>query len=398
MKRRFRVSILLLAGILLLGAGLIGLTTVPDIMQYAFLPKTEKNQAQLPAPDSGEEGDSSPALQESTGKTLLEQYDKAMETMAEAFPKLTLHGVRTGVMLNTENGKSLNEITVYAAGPNWNAVYTPKIVKGRPIERLDTAEKSPVIVLDEETAFKLFGGTDPVGQYLTMDGKWLEVVGVAAHSRRIGETGKYAAWVPLEGVTDCSLMVLSVPANTVDRFPMFQTQAKGAFTEGTAISLAKEKARALMPLLLVFVVLAAWLLTRLIRWLTGYARIQLEKVKAENKRSYAGRLIPYAIGQMLPVILLFAGALAACYGVAVLAMKPMGIFPEWVPEMMGEYNSWISRFWELAGDAAKPVTMKTAELAEVQFWSGLILWGTLLILLRAAKKTLAGFGKKNTED
>ena len=38
MERKFRFSFLLLAGILLLGAGLIGLTSVPDVMQYAFLP------------------------------------------------------------------------------------------------------------------------------------------------------------------------------------------------------------------------------------------------------------------------------------------------------------------------------------------------------------------------
>ena len=50
MERKFRFSFLLLVGILLLGAGLIGLTTVPDVLQYAFLPSSVSNtETMLPA-------------------------------------------------------------------------------------------------------------------------------------------------------------------------------------------------------------------------------------------------------------------------------------------------------------------------------------------------------------
>ena len=48
--------------------------------------------------------------------------------------------------------------------------------------------------------------------------------------------------------------------------------------------------------------------------------------------------------------------------------------------------------------SAQPITMKTPELAEVQFWSSLILWGTFVILLRAAKKTLTGFIVKKEKE
>ena len=53
MKRRFHLSFLLLAGILMLGAGLIGLTTVPDLMQYAFIPQAETD-ALMPASSPAE--------------------------------------------------------------------------------------------------------------------------------------------------------------------------------------------------------------------------------------------------------------------------------------------------------------------------------------------------------
>ena len=376
MKRRFRVSFLLLAGILLAGIGLAGLASVRDVMQYAV------------QPSAGNE------------TSMTDIYEEALRTMAAGFPKLTLHGVKADASLGAEGNRFQNNIMLYAAGPSWHEVYPMRLRSGRPIMPQDTEQKAGVIVLDEQTARDFFGNTETDGKTVELGGKKLEVVGVAEHSRRIGETGEYAAWVPLDQVKDCDLIVLSVPAEGVNRFPVFQTQAKTVFgeeTAGTAIDISKEKFRALLPLLLVFLAAAVWLLTRWFRWLAGYSRIQLEKVKAESKRRYTLQLLPYAAGQLLPAALLFAVTLAACYGLAMLAMEPLRIFPEWIPESLGEYDSWISRFWDLAGSAARPVTVKTPELTEVQFYGNLILWGTLLLLLRAGKQVLAGLARRKEE-
>ena len=80
-----------------------------------------------------------------------------------------------------------------------------------------------------------------------------------------------------------------------------------------------------------------------------------------------------------------------------LAIHPLTIFPEWIPDTLGEYTSWINRFWTLVGQAAAPVNLRTPELAQIQLWKGLIQWGTLLILLWAAKNALTG-SRKRKED
>ena len=395
MKRRFHLSFLLLAGILMLGAGLIGLTTVPDLMQYAFIPQAETETVMpetLPA-----EGESAGQLPAETKSTMLEQYDKALAEMGSAFPKLTLHGVKSGAGLDCMDEHQA--VYLYAVGPSWNEVYTPRIVNGRELVRLDAEYKNDAIILDEQTAFKFFHTEDPIGRKVTLNGTEMEVAGVAAHSRRIGETGEFAAWVPLGTVKNCELMVLSAAERSISLFAVFQNQAQAYFgTDGTAISLTKEKTRALMPLLLIFLVVAVWLLKRWIRWVAGYGRARVAEVKAESKKRYALQLIPYLAAKLLPAALLIALTAAACYGVAVLAVSPLWSFPEWVPETLGEYPSWISKFWDLTGMGTKTVSIRTPELAEVQFWSGLILWGTILILLRAAKNTLTGFGRKNREE
>lgn len=378
MKRRFRFSILLLAGILLLGAGLVGLASVRNVMQYAFLPPAD------------------------AGTSMLKFYDESLKDMTAAFPRLTLYGVKAGAELGTEDRTRQGNVTVYAVGPSWYEVYPTKLRSGRPLVRLDAENKSDVIVLDEKTAFQLFHTLDVEGKTLKMgeEEKEYTVAGVADHSRRIGETGEYAAWMPLDRLAGCDLMVLAAPAEAVNRFPMFENQARTAlqgFGTGTAIDISKEKSRAMLPLLVVFVVLAVWLLARWIRWLAGFSRRRLEKVKAESKRRYTLQLLPYAAGQLLPALLLAVLTLAACYGTAVLAVSPMKVFPEWIPDALGEYDSWIGRFWALAAESAKPVSLKTAELVEVQFCSGLIQWGTLLVLLRAVKKVLAGIGRKDPQ-
>jgi len=416
MKRKSRFSFLLLAGVLLLAAGLIGLSTVPDLMQYAFLPEKTGSAADssymsaLPAddmddytsddPDESQYSGSQTGAKENENSTpLLERYDEIVyPAMGEMFPRLTLHSIKSSETVSLENGRSETGITLYAVGPVWNEVYTPKIIKGRPIDRIDAEKKAKVIVLDEKIAFSLFIDKDPLGETVKFDdGTELEVVGIAQHSRRIGETGLYAAWVPLDLITNSELMVLSAHSTSMNMFAMFRTQAQSYYTGGTAISLTKEKNRAILPLLLVFVVVAFWLLKRWMGWLTGYCRIQIEKVKAEGKRRYLMKLLPYAAGQLLPMLLLIVVTVAAYFALAVVVINPIRIFPEWLPETLGEYTSWIERFWTLVGTSAQPVTMKTPELTEVQFWSNLILWGTILIVLRAAKQTLTGFLRKKED-
>ncbi len=409
MKRSFRFSFILLAGILLLAGGLIGLAATPDLIQYAFLPPAEQDDpfladqsstGQMQTGDVDDPEDSLPeqsrAGQSGQENTLLDLYDKALESMGDLFPKLTLHGVKADASVRKgKNGQ--NGIFLYSVGPSWNDVYTPRIVKGRPILRLDAENRAPVIVLDEKTAFTLFQGGNAIGETVELDGETREVVGIAAHSRQVGETGEYAAWIPLAAAKSCDLMVLSAPAASANYYTMFETLAKDACGKGTTISMGREKTMAMLPLLVLFVILAIWLLTRWIGWVAGYGRRQIEKVRAESKRRYTLPLIPYASGQLLPPALLLILSVAACYGVAVLAISPVKTFPEWIPDTLGEYTSWISRFWYLAGKAAEPVTMKTPELARVQLWSGMIRWGAMLVLLRAAKTALTGFGKKKEE-
>ena len=364
MKKKKRISVILLAGILLLGAGLIGLQTTPGLIQYAFIP------------GSGTAADTQ------------SQYETVRNTLAEAFPRLTLAGVRNGVTL-TAAGLSQNDVCLYRTGAEWHDVYPRRMLSGRMITGADAEAGAKVIVLDGDTAFRFFGEKDAVGNTVTLGDQTLEVVGVAEHSRRIGETGKYAAWTPLGAASDCEMMTLTaVDPGNGGMATAFQNAAAESFGSGTLISLYKEKTRAEMMPRWIAVFLAVWLLKRGIGLLTRYWRRQMAQVREESQKRYTGRLIPYAAARIAPAALLTAAVIGAGYALAVFAVSPAYVFPEWIPESLGDFSKWGERFWHLTGTSAKAVTLKTPELAEIRFWGGLVRWGTVMALFGAMKTAM----------
>ena len=351
---------MLLAGLILLGAGLAGLLSEPGLVQYAFLPSRD---------------------QETDYLSLLRDCRSAM---GESFPLLTLHAQKNQVTLSAGD-LTQSEICLYLTGPSWNEVNPRRLLAGRPVSNAEAERGDQVIVLDQETAFRFFGEEDPIGKTVSLGDTKLEVIGVAVHSRRIGETGSRAAWAPLGTVRDPDLMVLSAPAcSDSSLLSSFRTHAEESFGTGTLISLPKEKTAAAMLPRIAAIVFALMLLKRWITWLTGFLRRKVNLVREESRRRYAARLIPFALVQFLPVVLLLALTIGAGYLLAAFAMEPIRIFPEYVPESLGNFAAWGSRFWDLTAAAASPVSLKTPELAEIQFYSGLIRWGTVLALLGIA--------------
>ena len=373
MKHRMGFPLLLAAGLLLLFTGMIGLWNSPALLQYAFVPR--------------ENGGANPP-------SMAEKLETARESMGEAFPLLTLHGEKTGVTLTAGN-TSLNDVCLYMTGASWHEVYPRRMICGRPLSGIDARQKAKVIVLDEKTAFSFFGEADPLGKTVKIDEIQFEVVGVAAHSRRVGEPGALAAWIPLDVMPACDLMVLSAPAQgNSGLWTVFLTGAAEVFGAGTMICLPREKLAAGMMPRLTLILLAIWLLKRWLKVLSAFWRERVNRIRERNSHSYLGRVLPYALVQTLPAVLLTGLTIAAGYGIAVLAAEPIRFFPNWVPESLGDFSAWVSRFWDLTAEAARPVSLQTPELAEIRFRTGFVRWGLLLALLGTVRLCV---GKKTRD-
>ncbi len=373
MKQGFRMTLLLLLGAALLLGGLAGVWLSPEVIQYAFVPPAGKTAAELQA--------------------LLED---AREVLQESFPLLTLHGQRSGVTL-TAGTRSRDDICLYQVASGWNEVYPRRFLAGRPVSPLEAAEGAAVIVLDERTAFQLFGDTEAVGRSVKMGETSLEVIGVAGHSRRIGETGAFAAWTPLAPAADMELTVLSAPAPAdASLMTLFETTARERFGAGTLISTRKEKQTVTMILRWVLLLAALWGMAAAVRRVKRLGSRQAARIRAEKQHRYPARLIPWAAVRLLPVFLSVCGLIAAGAGLAWLAFSPARTFPEWVPESLGNFATWGDRFWSLTRKAAEPMTLRTPELAELRFWGALVRWGTVLTLMGVIRGGMAG--KKRAQE
>ena len=136
MKNQKRIPLLCALGLILTLAGLAGLYSGPQTSQYVFPPAAVDAK-----------------------KTLT----RAEESLGGAFAAVSLHGVSEGITVETEQ-RSQGEITLYQIAGDWRGVYPQQEKAGRFLSRGDQEAGSRVIVLDEATAFKLFGDEDAIGQ------------------------------------------------------------------------------------------------------------------------------------------------------------------------------------------------------------------------------------------
>jgi putative ABC transport system permease protein len=81
---------------------------------------------------------------------------------------------------------ALHHAYLIGAGENYCAALGIRILRGRDFEIADRGRKPIPVIVNRTLAHELFGGRDPVGQYLMMGGERedrLQIVGVAANSR-----------------------------------------------------------------------------------------------------------------------------------------------------------------------------------------------------------------------
>jgi putative ABC transport system permease protein len=68
---------------------------------------------------------------------------------------------------------------VYGVEPNYQQIAGLRLVSGRFFSDTEAAHAAPLCVLGEAARWRLFGETDPLGQFVKVNEQWFEVIGVA---------------------------------------------------------------------------------------------------------------------------------------------------------------------------------------------------------------------------
>lgn len=374
MARKRRIHFLIPLGCLLIIAALIGLLGTPRLIQYAFLPDDE-----------------------------LSVYIDRMETLEASLDGATavtaLHGLKADISLTAEGGAVESGITLYMVGERWNEAYPRRMAEGEPLSPAALKAREKAIVLDESLAFSLFGDRGSLSRRVSLNGQDYEVVGVAKHARRIGETGRFAAWIPLasDETAGCDLMVFTaVSGLDGGLMTMIDSAAREVFGNGTLCGLMKERMRATIILRVIALAVALRLLGAWIGILKRIGAAWLAEYRARIKERYVRQMIGFIALRALAMLLALAATLAACWALMNFFVEPVKVFVEWVPEVLVSLDAIRGRFWELTGAAAAPVSFVTPELAEVRFWAFALRWGVILALTGVLLCAIDGFSRRKT--
>ena len=392
-KRKTRGKWLLALGALLMAAGLCMLALQPSVLQYCIVAPTDEAAPEPSGQESaGQEAQT--AKQESGAlKALYDAWQTRVgEDLSEVLSAASIAARDYGFALSGEGGSATATLT--AVGENWFSVYPRSLVSGRLMTQQELKDGDRLIVLDEPLAFKLFPTADPIGCELTIGTERYEVIGVVRYRRSVGEYEQYQAYIPYTSAAEDRLPMeivevcgVALPQSGASR--AFEDAGENWQDGGTFIDTDKEAMRGGIVARVLAIALGLYLILYLLRRLNRRTAGVGVDIRARLQTEYFRDMLPGLLPRFGLLALGYAALLAAAYGVLTLAIEPMYVFTEWIPDVLVELSSITERFWQLTSAAAAPIFIRTKEYAEIRFWSGLVRWGALSALTGALVMALS---------
>lgn len=406
-KRKLRGKWLAALGALLMAVALWMLHVEPSVLQYAATAPAQTGIATAGTASTGTEGaqavqgaqtdQDAQAQPDAEGSSALSQlaasWEKAAgDALGEVVSATAISARDYGFSLSSDAGSMT--LTLAAVGPGYFDVYPRYLVAGRlpTADELERGER--VAVLDEPAAFKLFPTSDPLEGRVRIGEAWYDVVGVARWSRDVGRYEQHQAYIPFACAArdDLPMEVVEVCARPLPRSGasrVFEESANTWLPGGTFVDTAKESMRASIAARAVAVALAVYALLYLARMLTRRAGALISDVRGRLRTTYMRDMLPWLLPRAALQALCAALLIAAFYGVLTVAIEPMYVFTEWIPDVLVELSSITERFWQLTSAAAKPVRVYTEAYARIRFWAGVLRWGLIALFTGALVMALS---------
>lgn len=338
------------------------------------------------APDPGEKGENYARLAESARKL--------GDGMKDALAWTAVGGAAETASVSSGDGSETASLV--AMGEGWLEVYPRFLVQGRRIGESELKEGAMVAMLDEGLAFKLFGEELPADATVKLNEAEFRVVGTVRHAgsllggRGVGDAHDCDVYVPLlaAGSAEIELDTLTLsalPRGGSGAAQLFEEAAQSQWQDGgTLINLKKEAMRReILPRVLLLIV-GLYAMVGLFKRMTRLAAGWIDGFRQALRNSYLKPLIPRLIGVIALILLGYGALIALTYLLMLFSAQPLYVFTEWVPENIVEWSSISKVFWSLTGEAARLVRVGTRELRVIEFWGGVLRWGTILVLLGAA--------------
>ncbi len=367
--------LVVLAAFITMGA--VAVYKVPQNLEYAFLPSinmTESSQTPQAQENENNEADTKKEKPPTALETRLKDLSLVKEELIGSVPAISLSCYYENAALTHSGGGSLQGQVIGLWG-DISATQRSVLLAGRQLYPDELTSSRPVAVIDEKTAVELFRDGAPIDRTFSFAGVEFKVVGVIRHKRTVGQRWAYRAMVPLMALDGASqnptLSVITGTGATGSRARTSFFSKLSSFAQGgTNIDLTKERHRAFLPLrltlclLLLFGLALVWKLVKHI--LTIFVR---QTKKGLQKRYFSHEFWRIAFRTLAALTLLFLW-FSGLYLVLQELIKPVLLFPEWVPSIPVEPKEIVATFWQNREASTALVALRTPNSLLLSFWLG----------------------------
>ena len=313
------------------------------------------------------------------------------ETLAAKLPVLgeTLEGYewtcalrQQNALLSAEQKRSISA-TVYAVDEKWWTLQPETLVEGRLLSLEDLENAFHRAVITREAADVLFPGAAAVGQSLRCEGVQLEIVGVIRGGLRPGEADPALIFVPRTLAEKDQLHLSFLEVQSLCRLPedrvILQNLLRTWCSGGTACSFHRLRMNALVPLWLLALIAGFTLLRLGLKWLYRFLRRCVGQSRLQLQSRYPEQLLLPLAGRALACLAATALWIGGIYLFLSLAVWPMSVYTDWIPESLADPSAISTTFRSLLSGAAVAARYRTRAMAEAELASFLTWTGSLFL-------------------
>lgn len=313
------------------------------------------------------------------------EADERMQSLRESLPVYTIAGREQNLTVRGEGGQS-TETTLYAVGKGYFELYHEHLLRGRLISETDVNKGKNVVVLDDEAELVLFKGDSALEKTVYIDGIEMQVVGIIDGKRRLGEVGEHLVYVPItssykNGIKTDTMEITAMGVDNTSSPVIMENTLKSWCSSGSFYNLYKLKMGVTLPVRWIIVFLGIKTLLVLVRRANRWVAKQIEMFRNELQRCYFLQILGRVIWKMIVALIAYCILAMGMFGIVRIAVQPMYVFGEWIPESIVELTSIIDCIWNQI--EADSVSIECASRLSVclDIAEELIKWGTIIVLL-----------------
>lgn len=337
--------------------------------------------------DEASESDARQEKEEKKVKTLLEKaledLEKLKEENADLIQSYFVEGLGQKVSVSEERENQ----TITGLKALYGNVFPMEkmlIHTGRFFYPEELLSKRKVAIIDEQLALELYRKGDPLGSIIKLGLSEYEIIGIAKHARRAGDVNKHYVYVPLLSLQEAAVNPELLNANIsiksgsgggVALKKLMESWRQG----GTYIGLPKEKIRTMLSIRFLLCLIAITLISLALRFYKYLVKLRISKEKEKLEKIYAKKLLLRWILIALGYLLALLGILFGLYVVMDEILKPVYIFPEWVPSVIVEVRSLIETFYNNREISNALIEFRSEQLLYLRFLRSVLSASSILL-------------------